>query len=288
MKNRILFLESDITNMELFNIIKNSVMQKNYLITSIDQDNKYKNIETLNTAISQSTLVVVDISNSSNDIAVGQIFSQKKPVIFIANTRNRISTYLSNYSILIYNINSFDSFVKDLMNRIIMITKEIEINENKALEISIKSKKRKVFISNCHKDKKYMERILIHLKPLEKNGSLDIWVDTMIKTGELWKKEVEKSLSSAEVGILLISADYLASDFIIDNELPPLLVNAQKNGTTILPIVVKPCRFLRDKNLNVFQSINNPENPLCSLNEKAREEVYERLSKEVEELVDNT
>jgi hypothetical protein len=230
-------------------------------------------------------LAVVDISNANNDIVVGQIISLKKPVIFIANTRNQINPFYSKYVVLIYNNNDIETFLENFVVMLNSTIRQIEEDDKNTFKLTVREKKKRVFISYCHKDKKYMERIIVHIKPLERNGILDIWVDTMIKTGELWKAEVEKSLSSAEVGILLISADYLASEFIIANELPPLLENAQKNGTKIIPIVAKPCRFLRDKNLNIFQAINNPEKPLCSLNEKEREEIYEKLSKEVEELI---
>ena len=82
------------------------------------------------------------------------------------------------------------------------------------------SKKHKIFISYNHADIAILERVQIHLKPLEKMNLIDIWDDTRIKAGEKWKDEVEKALEQASIAILLISADFLASDFIVENELP--------------------------------------------------------------------
>ena len=51
------------------------------------------------------------------------------------------------------------------------------------------------------------------------------------------------------IGILLVSADFLASDFVVNNELPPLFAAAEENGTLIIPIVVKPSGFKRHEEL---------------------------------------
>jgi len=146
-----------------------------------------------------------------------------------------------------------------------------------------KTNRNKVFISYSHKDKSYLERLMVHLKPLEKHGLIDTWVDTRLMAGDRWKKEIEKALKNAKVGILLISADFLASDFIIDNELPPLLRSAEENGALIIPVILKPCRFLRDINLREFQAINKPNEPLCLVSYSERELTYDSLAKIIED-----
>ncbi|MFQ5962759.1 MAG: toll/interleukin-1 receptor domain-containing protein [Candidatus Scalinduaceae bacterium] len=150
-------------------------------------------------------------------------------------------------------------------------------------ENSAKSKNKKsVFISYSREDKKHLERLHVHLKPLEKNGLVDVWDDTKIKTGEKWKEQIEKALSEAAIAVLIISADFLASDFIVENELPPILKKAELEGTRVLPIILKPCRFLRDKHLSQFQALNSPDKPLLSLPEIEQEETWDKLSHVIE------
>ncbi len=145
-----------------------------------------------------------------------------------------------------------------------------------------KKNTRKVFISYCHKDAEHLDRLHIHLKPLEKQGIIETWDDTKIKVGDQWQDKISEALKSAGVAILIISADFLASDFIVDNELPPILENAQTNGTRIVPIILKPCRFSRDKHLSKFQALNPPENPVQGMTEIKQEELWDRLAQIIE------
>lgn len=135
-----------------------------------------------------------------------------------------------------------------------------------------------VFISYSHADKKHLKRLRVHLKPLEKEGVVDVWDDTKIKAGEKWEQEIENALNKSAIAVLIISADFLASDFIVDNELPPILERSELKGTKIVPFILRPCRFSRDKNLSKFQALNSPDKPLESMSENEQEELWDRLS----------
>ena len=74
--------------------------------------------------------------------------------------------------------------------------------------------------------------------PLNRAGLIDVWNDTRLVAGDDWKHEVDLALASAAAAVLLVSADFLASDFIVDNELPPLLESAEAKGTRIIPVIV--------------------------------------------------
>jgi hypothetical protein len=87
------------------------------------------------------------------------------------------------------------------------------------------------------------------------------------------------SLNSAKVAVLLISADFLASDFIAENELPPLLTAAEKGGMLILPLILKPSLFDETKSLSKFQSVNQPSEPLIKLPPGEQEDYLVKLSK---------
>lgn len=145
-----------------------------------------------------------------------------------------------------------------------------------------KDKRSKVFISYSHADAEWLERLRIHLKPMEREEIIDIWDDTKIQAGTLWKEQIAKAIGSARVAVLLISANFLASDFIQQNELPPLLKAAKEEGAIIIPIIVSPSRYTQIEGLSKFQSANSPSQPLTSLSFNDQEEILVKITLDIE------
>lgn len=143
-----------------------------------------------------------------------------------------------------------------------------------------------VFVSYSHADSDYLQRLKVHLRPYERHGLVDVWSDARIQVGQHWKKQIEAALGSAAVAVLLISADFLASDFIADNELPPLLSAARDEGVVILPVVLKPCAFSDSPDLATFQAVNDPKAPLIALDEAEREQLWAEIARTVRDAVE--
>src|SRR5262245_51543395 len=140
----------------------------------------------------------------------------------------------------------------------------------------------RVFISYSHRDRKWLERLHRHSRPLERDHAMEIWDDTQIEAGANWRGEIGAALQSAKVAILLVSADFLASEFIASEELPRLLAAADQDGAIILPLIVSPCRFTHTAGLSRFQAVNSPTKPLIQLNTAERESLFVRVSEEIE------
>ena len=139
-----------------------------------------------------------------------------------------------------------------------------------------------VFVSYCHTDKEWLDRLQVHLRPLERENRITAWSDTRIRAGADWRREIGKALDSAATAILLISADFLASDFISEDELPKLLESAENKGTVILSLIVNHSRFTSTPSLSRYQAINPPDKPLASLDKAEQERVLVELTKAIE------
>src|SRR2546423_5772777 len=151
------------------------------------------------------------------------------------------------------------------------------------VELAAQSDRRtKVFISYSHQDAEWLQRLRVHLKPLEREHRIDIWDDTRIRPGSKWRKEIKQALAATKVAVLLVSADFLASDFIATDELPPLLSAAEKEGAVILPVILSPSRFLKTPSLAQFQSVNLPSRPLIGMAKDEQEAVLVSVSEAIE------
>jgi hypothetical protein len=145
----------------------------------------------------------------------------------------------------------------------------------------------KVFISYSHKDAKWLERLRVHLTPLEREGIMDLWDDTKIVAGAQWKETILEALETARVAVVLVSANFLASDFIAQHELPELLSRAAVGGTVILPIVVSPCLF-NGTGLSAFQTVNPPDKPLSAMTATDRERIWVTVAEAIKKRLELT
>jgi len=148
------------------------------------------------------------------------------------------------------------------------------------------SQRDQVFVSYSHADAQFLKRLRVHFTPFERDYSIKVWSDEKIRAGQQWEEEIEKALKQTAVAILLVSADFLASNFIVKQELPPLLDAAQSEGVSILCFILSHCSFT-STSLAKYQAVNDPAKPLTSLNKKSkREELWVDLVQKTTQALD--
>lgn len=142
-----------------------------------------------------------------------------------------------------------------------------------------------VFISYSHRDRKWLEMLRPHFSSLARDSGITTWDDTNIRAGQQWREEIEAALASAKVAILLVSAYFLDSDFITQNEVPSLLASSETDGAVVLQVIVSPCRVEHHPVLSKFQYVNPPSKTLRAMSGVEREELFVRLTERVEEIL---
>jgi hypothetical protein len=98
-----------------------------------------------------------------------------------------------------------------------------------------------VFISYSHEDKRWRERLERQLTTLMAEGLLDVWSDQAIRAGESVYERIAEAITRARIAILLVSADFLTSEFIRNEEVPRLLERRSEQGMQIVPVICRPC-----------------------------------------------
>jgi len=143
------------------------------------------------------------------------------------------------------------------------------------------STRKKIFVSYSHKDRKLLDEFKTMLAPAIQSGIVDLWDDQKIPTGSKWKEEIQKALSSASVAVLLVSQNFLASHFIAQEELSPLLKASSEEGVTIFWIYLSSCLFEQTE-IASYQAAHDISKPLDRLSKSQRQAV---LSQACEKLI---
>lgn len=120
----------------------------------------------------------------------------------------------------------------------------------------------RVFISYSRANEDRKRRLLVHLSALKREGLVSVWDDGCIEAGQLWRKELDKAMSEAEVVLFLVSAEFLASPFCQDVEVPELLRRHREEGVLIIPVLVDYCAWEGIEWLRQFQVLPRNGRPV--------------------------
>jgi hypothetical protein len=120
------------------------------------------------------------------------------------------------------------------------------------------------------------------LAPLVHKKLVSVWWDGKIKAGKKWRTEIDKALTCARVGVLLVSQHFLASEFIENRELPYLLEAVDKNRVTLLWVLVGHCLY-EYTDIQHYQAAHDVSKPLNGLKKSQRDAVLVQICKQIAE-----
>lgn len=98
-----------------------------------------------------------------------------------------------------------------------------------------------VFFSYSHADSDLRDQLEQHLAMLKRQGRIEAWHDRKIVAGEPIDDRISEYLESADVILLLVSADFLASDYCYGIEMRRALERSNANEAKVVPIILRPC-----------------------------------------------
>ena len=118
--------------------------------------------------------------------------------------------------------------------------RESAVHVGPATETGPSTEKRcRVFVSYARVDEPYRRRLEVHLAQLRRDGLVEVWSDQAVKAGSDWERDIQHRLTTADIVILLVTPDFVASHYCFDKELPEALRRHEEEGVRILPVHVK-------------------------------------------------
>lgn len=146
-----------------------------------------------------------------------------------------------------------------------------------------------LFYSYAHEDEDLRDKLNRHLATLERQHLIKPWHDRDIQAGTEWKCAVDENLNAAQIILLLISADFIASDYSYSNEMTCALERHNSGDAFVIPVLLRPCDI---DGLPFNQLDFLPENMKAITRwpdtDEAFQEVARGIHKVVEELIPRT
>lgn len=137
-----------------------------------------------------------------------------------------------------------------------------------------------VFISYSHADRSYLAELHTHLRPFLKREDFELWDDTRIAAGDLWRGQIEVALARAGAAVLLVSPTFLSSEFIDRHELPPLFEAARKRGLRIFWVPISASAY-DETEIASYQATHDPRTPLDLLTPAERNAAWVKICRQV-------
>ena len=98
-----------------------------------------------------------------------------------------------------------------------------------------------IFIAYARKDKTALAKLKTHLNILQRRNLCRIFYDGEIAPGEHWDKRLKDELHRADIFVLLVSEEFLDSDYIHEVELPKILEKEKNNKCQVIPVILRDC-----------------------------------------------
>jgi len=143
----------------------------------------------------------------------------------------------------------------------------------------------RLFYSYSHKDADLRARLATYLAPLRQQKKIVEWYDRDIKPGGDWDKEISEQLKSAHLILLLVTEDFLASDYCFGVEVEHALARLKAGEVQVVPVSLRPCLW-EESRFSELQIIPRDAKPISSLT--SPEDGFVNVANEIRVLVSDS
>jgi hypothetical protein len=119
----------------------------------------------------------------------------------------------------------------------------------------------RIFCSYSHKDEEYLNVLRAWLRGLERQGQIEWWHDREIVPGWEWEEEIDMNLRTADIILLLVTPDFMASDYVFEKEIDRAIERHERGEALVIPIIVRPALW-KGTSLDRLQALPKDAKPI--------------------------
>jgi hypothetical protein len=143
-----------------------------------------------------------------------------------------------------------------------------------------------IFCCYAQEDQKLLGKLRMHLSPLEREGRITIWADTNISAGSEREHELEKHLNTAQIILLLISANFMASDYSYSKEMTRAIERHERGEARVIPIILRPI-YWQGTPFGKLQALPPDGKPIADADKNTQDRAFVRVVDGINKVVND-
>lgn len=129
--------------------------------------------------------------------------------------------------------------------------------------VTLDTKAIDVFLSYSHADECMRDKLEKHLAIFRRRGVITIWHDRKILAGEEWAGNIDEQINVADIILLLVSADFLSSDYCYSIEMERALQRHEEGEACVIPVILRPC-YWQEAPFGKLQALPEDAKPITT------------------------
>ncbi len=142
----------------------------------------------------------------------------------------------------------------------------------------------KIFFCYAHEDEALLNKLKAHLKPFQLEGLIELWYDRDISAGTEWEREISKHLNTADIILLLISPDFMASEYCYSIEMKRAVERHECEEARVIPVILRPVYWQIEK-LGGLQALPKDGKPVIGSHLNNIDEAFLDIAKGIRRVV---
>src|SRR5215470_2233956 len=120
-----------------------------------------------------------------------------------------------------------------------------------------------IFFCYAREDEALLNKLKTHLRPLQRQSLIDVWYDRDISAGAEWEQKISEHLNTAQIILLLVSPDFMDSDYCYGIEMKRAVERHQRGEACVIPIILRPVHW-QEEPLDMLQALPTDAKPVRS------------------------
>ncbi len=144
-----------------------------------------------------------------------------------------------------------------------------------------------VFVSYAHEDERLWNKLRVHLEPLQRHGLISIWHDRKINAGVQWQCEINNHLNTAQIILLLVSPDFMASNYCYSIEMKRAMERHEKGEVRVVPIILRPVHGWKDGPLGKLEALPTDAYPVTQRTKwHSQDEAFSNVAEGIHRIIE--